>query len=103
MADRKRTHWGWIVGTVLSLPVLYLLSFGPACWNAKRGRAPQYPHMRCAHTFYWPIGWLAHNTRPSSSYKIIAWYATLNDGPIAVPTMPGNIDRIDAIVVISEW
>jgi len=30
--DRKKPLWPWIVALVVGLPVLYVASFGPACW-----------------------------------------------------------------------
>ena len=43
MNDRKKTGvWPWVVAMLIGLPVLYVLSFGPACWatrNYSRGYA----------------------------------------------------------------
>jgi hypothetical protein len=30
--DRKKPVWPWITALLIGLPVLYLVSFGPACW-----------------------------------------------------------------------
>ena len=35
MQNRPRTVWSWIVATLVGLPVLYVLSFGPACWTVR--------------------------------------------------------------------
>ncbi len=35
--DRKKSVWPWIVALVIGLPVLYVASFGPACWLTSRG------------------------------------------------------------------
>jgi hypothetical protein len=34
--DRKKPLWPWIVALLVGLPVLYVASFGPACWLADR-------------------------------------------------------------------
>ena len=34
--DRKPHVWPWIVALMIGLPVLYVASFGPACWIAGR-------------------------------------------------------------------
>ena len=34
--DRKKSVWQWIGGALVLLPVLYALSFGPACWFCSR-------------------------------------------------------------------
>src|SRR5262245_37953381 len=36
-SDRKKPFWPWIVGLLLGLPVLYVASFGPACWLKEAG------------------------------------------------------------------
>ena len=30
--ERKKSVWPWIVALLIGLPVLYVASFGPACW-----------------------------------------------------------------------
>jgi hypothetical protein len=85
--DRKRLLWPWIAALLIALPVLYVASFGPACWwlstdeipkisldpgqpyDMPRGLAPHAPQV------YWPLGWMAaHAPRPIS--RVIFWYAT---------------------------
>ena len=34
--DRKKPIWPWIAVLLIGLPVLYVASFGPACWIAFR-------------------------------------------------------------------
>ncbi len=34
--DRKKHLWPWIVALLIGLPVLYVASFGPACWISSR-------------------------------------------------------------------
>lgn len=88
MTNKKSSGWLLFVGMLLAIPVLYLLSFGPACWLL----SPRVPRM------YWPIGWLALHSK--SSARIIVWYATLLDEPvpeppITVPAEPqGNADVV---------
>jgi hypothetical protein len=42
MGDEQRPVWPWIVALLIGLPVLYVLSFGPACWISSRlGRAEE--------------------------------------------------------------
>ena len=40
---RKSSVWPWIVALLIGLPVLYVLSFGPACWLVARGKIPFAP------------------------------------------------------------
>ena len=34
MSDERRPVWPWIAALLIGLPVLYVASFGPACWAA---------------------------------------------------------------------
>jgi hypothetical protein len=36
MAEEQNPVWPWILSTLIGLPVLYIASFGPACWIASR-------------------------------------------------------------------
>ncbi len=38
--DRKKPLWPWIAAVLIGLPVLYVASFGPACWLAARDSMP---------------------------------------------------------------
>jgi len=52
--DRKTPLWPWIMALLMWLPVLYVLSFGPACWIVSRTK-PRY----FVPLIYFPIGRLA--------------------------------------------
>jgi hypothetical protein len=89
--DRKKLVWPWIVALLIALPMLYVLSFGPACWFA--GRAPANAASKTIfETTYYPILWAACVTRPDDDSlhfavsrrskfgmldRWIDWYATL--------------------------
>src|SRR5262245_50991401 len=36
MSDDGKPVWPWIVALLIGLPVLYVASFGPACWMTSR-------------------------------------------------------------------
>ena len=36
MSDERKPVWPWIVAPLICLPVLYVVSFGPACWMGER-------------------------------------------------------------------
>lgn len=72
---RKKPLLPWIVATVVALPVLYLASFGPACWLVCHGWFPREP----AAWAYWPI-WLAildEGKLVSAVSDYIWWYGML--------------------------
>ena len=100
----RRERWAkWTLAAVIvGLPVLYVLSFGPACWwftnpgstygkiNAPlmsaaainmdpSSQQPTVPHI------YWPIGWLA-DRGPSQVFKLTRWYATWLKPYVFVPS-----------------
>ena len=81
MTSHKRTAPAWIVGTLISVPVLYVLSFGPACWWFSEEISIG---IRVAPRIYWPIGYLisiAHESSGTESfaYRSASWYATLGN------------------------
>jgi hypothetical protein len=53
MSDERRPLWPWIVALLLGLPVLYVASFGPACWIAHRTQN-QYV-IQAKDTVYLPL------------------------------------------------
>jgi len=94
----RRERWAKRTGVaVLLLPVLYVLSFGPACWWLARP-APQlfwgepggsvptiesaFPH---APLYYWPLGWLAQYGRQPIA-PVLQWYATAGNPNVVIPT-----------------
>jgi hypothetical protein len=101
--DRKNPLWPWIVSLLLALPVLYVASFGPACWwlsNSAlddmdfehgsiirsllvRNLFPRAPRI------YWPLGWLALNG-PEPVRQSLCWYANARKKGIMLPTDPGG-------------
>ena len=77
MTDRKAAAWTWIVGTLLGVPLLYLLSFGPACWWVSRiGRSGEFRAHPTVSTIYQPILSAWWNNRGALSAGI-GWYANL--------------------------
>src|SRR5436190_23317650 len=47
LAGRSRRFW---IGLAMLLPVLYVVSFGPACWWTVNHRVPRWM------VIYWPLG-----------------------------------------------
>src|SRR5512144_358113 len=79
----RRERWAkWTVVAVVGLPVLYILSFGPACWwfTIPSGQSGNFPGTNDplppvqVHQTYWPIGWLALKS-PAWIERSLAWYA----------------------------
>jgi hypothetical protein len=57
-----RSRAFWIVAVLVGPPLLYVVSFGPACWlmaepNISSGRRTDYRDE--VFSFYWPLGYLA--------------------------------------------
>ena len=73
--DSSKPLWPWIVVLLVGLPVLYVASFGPACWwVAKENRWPSHwggitlkhkvEEYRRVPLVYWPIGcFIEHGPR----------------------------------------
>ena len=92
----RRPRRFWIIMAVV-LPVLYVASFGPACWWFHRsgwGGIGGYEQIRIAPKFYWPIGWTAKHS-PMPIQRAIFWYARVGGGGeyIYIPiNSAGHID-----------
>lgn len=67
---RKKPVWPWTVALLVGLPVLYVASFGPACWMMKRGSLPIFP---TAYP-YWPLV-VSANAAPRPVRSLIGWYS----------------------------
>jgi hypothetical protein len=59
--ERKSLVWPWVVALLVVPPILYVVSFGPACWIARIGFLPTRaviiayrPIVENAHE--WPCG-----------------------------------------------
>jgi hypothetical protein len=79
----RRERWArWtLVGLLVGLPVLYVLSFGPACWwiattiQEVPGGPPIGNNAVYAPRAYWPIGWAS--IRSPYLKLAFAWYGRL--------------------------
>jgi len=78
---RSRRFW---IGVVASLPLLYVVSFGPACWLLARAELRADEHL--VNTYYSPVIWTynwAHDRRSGEEGAIagvIRWYAMVGCG-----------------------
>jgi len=59
MTDDHKPLWPWIAALLIGLPVLYVASFGPACWLADRNARIRYP----VRAFFRPAAALAVRIR----------------------------------------
>jgi hypothetical protein len=73
----RRERWAkWtLAGTVIGVPALYLLSFGPACWISVRFVHPDYFKSVDAaiNDFYYPV-FLAMDDGPEWLGDVIHWW-----------------------------
>jgi hypothetical protein len=68
--DRKKPIWPWIVALLVGLPVLYVASFGPACWISSRVPILKIP-MRSLFTPLAKAAWFVPGSEPIIS--ILRW------------------------------
>jgi hypothetical protein len=93
MGDERKPVWTWIAALLIGLPVLYVASFGPACWattvNVSQAGGPRYHKTMIV---YWPLGFVADGDSQVS--RILQWWMGLgapDDGRFTfVPTNPGG-------------
>src|SRR5262245_17890495 len=97
--ERKKPLWQWIVALLIGFPILYVASFGPACWwfstqPISLPGAP--PPIRNAPRLYWPIGWVeSHGPRPLR--RAIWNYATAGIPEGVILAIPISWDGTSAI------
>src|SRR5262245_39535444 len=76
--NRKIRVWPWITALLIGLPVLYVVSFGPACWISSRGPVgTSETSARSAKIVciaYRPMMWIC-DTSPKFVRSGIAWYS----------------------------
>jgi hypothetical protein len=88
----RRERWAkWTLATTVCVPMLYVLSFGPACWwfsesfgpkwgqevNHK-GRRIQNLRVQVVPAAFAPVAWVARRG-PQPLFSAVRWYATLHD------------------------
>ena len=72
--ERRKPTWPWIIVVLLGLPVLYVASFGPACWLV---RHRWISRSTAAHA-YRPIIKYTRFT-PAWAKHAIVWYGGRDD------------------------
>lgn len=96
----RRERWAkWtLVGAIFEVPLIYVLSIGPACWWVSRNGHQWLPDH------YWPVGYCGANSE--TARKFICWYAQIGMRPfgrVYVPNKFGWGFRIDNYVPIPEF
>jgi hypothetical protein len=86
MSDERKPLWPWIVALLIGLPVLYVASFGPACWLADR------QIFSCVE-IYRPLAKLAARC-PGPVRDAYDWYAGYDYSPI---------DSAGHDLLVEEW
>ena len=76
--NRRERRAKWALATLVSLPVLYVVSFGPACWldSRRKPEAKSVTVSRPLNMFYFPIINLVHRLDNDVGDRIL-WYAEL--------------------------
>jgi hypothetical protein len=85
----RRERWAkWTLAVVVGMPVLYVASFGPACWLTSQVDVGGWLVPNPALRIYWPLGKLADEEHNSDSRcrQCLRWWmrAGLTDGRCAV-------------------
>jgi hypothetical protein len=75
MTDRKKPGWAfWTTMILVSLPVLYVASWGPVCKLRFDDKLPSWG-VAIYDRMYVPIFFV--NEKSKTAYKISSWYLTL--------------------------
>jgi len=86
----RRERWAkWTaVGLLVGLPLMYVGSFGPACWIAASPRiAGTTDAPRVWMRFYYPIGALIHYNKSQDNRVVVRWitWGAKKGGRVIVP------------------
>ena len=75
----RRERWAkWTLASAVGLPVMYVASFGPACWLVSHDGLPRLGTAR----IYRPLVHIS-NKEVSAVSSILCWYAEVLDAEIA--------------------
>src|SRR5262245_56952687 len=92
--DRKKALWPSIMALLIGLPVLYVASFGPACWYAshyvENHARPPKPWIGCV---YFPLGQLAICGPPSIAGQLRKFASAYIPPRPAATYVPGDLTR----------
>src|SRR5262245_43617677 len=70
----RRERWvKWTVAAIVGLPLLYVATFGPACWLCNNF----WLDSRLTWTIYRPVTWSWYQTRPSTFSAALVWWCDL--------------------------
>jgi hypothetical protein len=87
--ERKPVIGAWIAALLVALPVLYVASFGPACWmtSQMQGWSKLQPHR--AMIVYFPLGAVA-TKRDTVFGRCLGWWMTLGISKGYAAVVPTN-------------
>ncbi len=102
IVNRKERWAKWTLAVVVGLLVLYVLSFGPACWIYSRTFEQESSSTvwDIAHRIYYPILRQWDGSGPVSS--AIDWYANLCSAAEVYPSYPTHGDPDDLQIGTGE-
>jgi hypothetical protein len=69
--DGKKPLWPWIAALLIGLPVLYVASFGPACWLIATEDHVAGPSD--VMVVYWPLGRAAWSWNGPWTGRVAIW------------------------------
>jgi hypothetical protein len=80
--DRNKPVWPWIVVLLIGLPMLYVVSFGPACWIADSG----FIDFLRIRPFYRPLRRHIWHC-PTPIVRTLCWWGNLGcESPLVAET-----------------
>ena len=99
---QKNPVWPWFLVLMIGLPLLYVGSFGPACWLTSQasGWSKLQPHP--AMIVYFPLGAVA--SRPETVYgRSLRWWMTLGVKRGHAAVVPSNAAGTQSVEVDTPY
>ena len=69
MSDDRKPLLPWIVTLLIGLPVIYVASFGPACWLTDEAIVPD----AVTHRVFGPLAWAAARCPNSIRHALVEY------------------------------
>jgi len=100
----RRERWAkWTLAGLFGVPLLYLLSFGPACWATSTANPNGEKESNRALIIYCPLAKVLRYAPPNSRFcQCLFWWMTLGTPKDYWIFLPVNVNRT-MFVRVESW
>jgi len=90
--ERKKSVWPWLAALLIGVPLLYVASFGPACWLTSQPDG-KYDKPHPAMIVYVPLAYTAgqRNVMSRPMYRWMALFVPAGNVAAAYSSFSGGV------------